>query len=539
MQCPPDIEVRLVGGTRAGEGRVEVLQNGEWGTVCDHAWGDLDAHVVCRMLGYRQIGSRSFYNAYFGQGTGPILMDNVVCSGHETSIKDCSHNGWWTHNCDHSEDAGVRCVLRTPPVKVRLVGSTNDREGRVEVFHNGEWGTVCDDDWDENDALVVCRMLGYNTWHADPLYRSHFGAGNGSILLDNVACSGNEASIQDCGHNGWRSHDCDHSEDAGVTCFKRLPIKVRLVDGARALEGRVEVFHMGEWGTVCDDSWDVNDARVVCRMLGYDPKYSVSFYGAHFGQGTGPILMDNFACSGNEASIADCSFNFRHNCDHSEDAGVRCFTPGPVVRLVGGFRASEGRVEVFHHGEWGTVCDDSWDDNDARVVCRMLSYNPKYSISFYGAHFGRGTGSILMDNVACSGNEASIKDCRHNGWRTHNCGHSEDAGVRCSTAGPVRLVDGARVLEGRVEVFHDGEWGTVCDDSWDVNDARVVCRMFGFNDSVATAVSRAKFGQGSGSILMDEVACTGSEGSLKDCPHKGWGLHDCAHSEDAGVRCLP
>ena len=100
------------------------------------------------------------------------------------------------------------------------------------------------------------------------------------------------------------------------------------------------------------------------------------------------------------------------------------------VKLVGGDSPWEGRVEVLHNGVWGTVCDDSWDVNDAKVVCRSLGYGGAATYVCCSA-FGQGSGSILLDNVACNGNEASIFECSHEGWGTHNCNHYEDAGVRC------------------------------------------------------------------------------------------------------------
>ena len=100
------------------------------------------------------------------------------------------------------------------------------------------------------------------------------------------------------------------------------------------------------------------------------------------------------------------------------------------IRLVGGNWNGEGRVDIFHNGHWGTVCDDSWDMNDARVVCRALGYADASSAP-HSAHFGRGRGPIWLDNVNCNGNETSIERCPHNGWSVHNCGHSEDASVIC------------------------------------------------------------------------------------------------------------
>ena len=102
--------------------------------------------------------------------------------------------------------------------------------------------------------------------------------------------------------------------------------------------------------------------------------------------------------------------------------------------------------------------------------------------------------------------------------------------------GSIRLVGGTTDNEGRVEVYHNDAWGTVCDDRWDINDASVVCQQLGYSGATS-ARDEAYFGQGSGPIYYDEVACTGTETRLADCDHDGIGISDCQHFEDAGVVC--
>ena len=101
--------VRLVNGDTGHEGRVEVYYNGEWGTVCDDGWDLNDAEVVCRQLGFGQAIDATT-DAFYGQGTGPIWLVNVNCSGKETIIRKCSFNGWGIGSCHHIEDAGVKCA---------------------------------------------------------------------------------------------------------------------------------------------------------------------------------------------------------------------------------------------------------------------------------------------------------------------------------------------------------------------------------------------------------------------------------------------
>ncbi|XP_065326742.1 deleted in malignant brain tumors 1 protein-like [Pelmatolapia mariae] len=528
-----DIQIRLAGrGTTPCAGRVEMFHNNSWGTVCDDGWDLNDANVVCRHLGCGT-ALKAPKSAHFGEGTEQIWLDDVACSGSESSLTECQHRGFGIHNCGHGEDAGVVCS----GVSIRLIGhKLTPCSGRVEIYHNNRWGAVCDDDWDLNDAKVVCRELNCGTALSAP-QSAYFGEGTGQIWLDNVACSGNESSLTQCKHRGLGRHNCKHGEDAGVICSDHgLSVPIRLAGaGSTRCSGRVEIYHNNSWGTVCDDDWDLVDAEIFCRELNCGTALSAP-HSAYFGEGAGEIWLDEVDCSGSESSLTQCQHRGfgKHNCSHGEDAGVIC--SDVPIRLAGlGSTRCSGRVEINHNNSWGTVCDDDWDLIDAVVVCRELHCGMALSAP-HSAYFGEGIGKIWLDEVDCSGSESSLSECQHTGFGKHNCRHGEDAGVVCSGV-PIRLAGaGSTRCSGRVEIYHNNSWGTVCDDDWDLVDAGIFCRELNCGTALSAPHS-AYFGKGAGRIWLDEVDCSGNERSVTQCQHRGFGSHNCRHSEDAGVIC--
>ncbi|XP_035037111.1 deleted in malignant brain tumors 1 protein isoform X1 [Hippoglossus stenolepis] len=209
-------------------------------------------------------------------------------------------------------------------------------------------------------------------------------------------------------------------------------------------------------------------------------------------------------------------------------------TEGLQIRLAGpGSTGCSGRVEIYKNNTWGTICDKKWSLYDAKVVCRQLGCG-KIEEASTAARFGKGTGKIWLSHLECLGNEKSLSDCKHKEYGGDDCSHSRDAGVIC----PLIKLNRSDRCSGKVVIYHNNRWGTVCDNSWDLKDAEVVCRHLNCGTAMA-ATQGACFGEPYEEITvwLDRVACSGSEDSLTECQHSGFEKTVCSHSKDAGVVC--
>uniref|UniRef100_A0A665UJY2 protein-lysine 6-oxidase n=1 Tax=Echeneis naucrates TaxID=173247 RepID=A0A665UJY2_ECHNA len=472
--------------------------------------------------------------------------------------------------------------LSAQEVLVRLagVGRRNANEGRVEVFYNGAWGTVCDDEVNLNLANVVCRQLGYQrsfTW----AHSAKFGEGQGLIWLDNVRCKGTERSIAECRSNGWGVNDCTHAEDLGVICSpERRPdftpdsltestspsrhqprqrnrqpeVRLRSVlsgnHGGLVTEGVLEVKHAGRWRHVCSQGWDLSSSRVVCGMLG--------FPAAESGRKQRRETEKEIAISMDQ-NLLSFLMNVYFTCAQKRDSlsliqrdVLTCAPPfsiQPVVRLKAGPRLGEGRVEVLREGKWGTVCDHLWDLPAASVVCRELGFGTAKE-ALTKAQLGQGTGPIHMNSVQCTGRERSITECQYKAVPLYSCKHNQDVAIRCNvpktgTQSMVRLAGGREPAEGRVEVLMEvggvKRWGSVCSENWGINEAMVVCRQLGLGFA-SRAHQETWYWPGSadaGEVVLSGTHCIGTEMSIQQC-RRNTHMY-CPRGGDgraAGVTCV-
>ncbi|XP_043423686.1 CD5 antigen-like isoform X3 [Prionailurus bengalensis] len=323
--------------------------------------------------------------------------------------------------------------------RVRLVGGDHRCEGRVEVQQDDEWVTVCDDYWNMSSVAVLCRELGCGAARKT-MSGTVYGPvtpKDQKVFIHLFRCNGTEESLSQCEKED--AIGCSHLEDAGAVCETIYtgpgilgPESVRLADGPRRCQGRVEVKFQGEWSSVCQAGWSFAAAKVVCRQLGCG-RATLTRRGCNKAtQGQGAIWQGKASCSGQEVNLQDClSEVWEHNCTHNEDVWVECEDPFGL-KLVGGRSHCEGRLEVLHKGEWGSVCDDGWGQEADRVVCRQLGCGQPLSPPVkVRRRFGPGVGRIWLDDVNCSGKEPSLEQCLHRSWGYHNCNHREDVAVVC------------------------------------------------------------------------------------------------------------
>ncbi|RDD45649.1 Deleted in malignant brain tumors 1 protein [Trichoplax sp. H2] len=407
---------------------------------------------------------------------------------------------------------GRFCTERATEGDVRLTSSqgNNVMAGTLQIYHNGTWGSVCDQNTFNNAAAsLICSKLNY-PYMANRYQRSFYGHVTGKIFYSGILCSGNETSILDCKLNTKISPSCDYFSLVGIqcaddpcysspcprgTCTTKSPTTyqcncepehtgkhcetvihgkpLKLIGGPNKYTGNLAIFYNGTWGSVCDDYFDLKAADVACRQLGFT-KVRKYYCCSRYNSNITKYWLDDVKCVGNESFLSNCQHRRwgYHNCINDEEAGVEC------------------------EGNW---CSANLCPSNA--TCFTASKGESYYCQCPNGYYGDNCQFVAVSNGAIRIN-----------------GSSKFAGI------------------GFVEIYQNGVWGTVCNIGLDLVDATVICRAAGFGNAT-TIYSSTIYGSGNGKILFDSLNCNGDEASPLDCLRNIPVNATCTHSMDATIRC--
>ncbi|GIL55412.1 hypothetical protein Vafri_10963 [Volvox africanus] len=640
-----DGQLRLMDGQNSWSGRVEICKNSTWGTIRDIGWTWDDARVACRQLGYTA-GGEAVQGGLFAAAasTVPMHYGDITCLGNEGMLINCSIPVSLPDDCygeiecenseqpkteipDHKYDAGVICVpdggaVATSPASgatngsnswqpgdypcpsnnlVRLAPGTVNKSssgsgnawvsGRLEVCLFLQWGSVCDDDWNNADANVACKQLGYSSGMTiaraaaiTGVSRVNPGPLNMSIWLSNVDCTGTETSLMSCkSRSSLGQTACTHQEDAGVVCFNvtaptapsQPPPPECSEDGALRLvpltgqpkgTGRLEVCYSGRYGLVCDDTFGMPEARVACRQLGY-------LYGR-------PMGPPNFAVAGDPGPGAFIWIN-----------DVRCTIFGTELgfwrliqcRFTGwGGSSCNPRTQAV-----GLICS-----NDSAL---MAPAPPPMILSLERVMQSPSPPPprpppppppplrpTSPPPIILSGLDKGLQPpppprppapplrpasppppplLSEKGLQPPPPPRPPAPPLRptCSIQHALRVVSASGVAQttlpaiGRLEVCYDNMWGAICTaynngkDSWNNNTASVACRQLAARRSSIASIAVALDGSSpsvpalppSGRYWRSGVICeTGNEAKLNECSGSAYAASRNCSASVAGVQCL-
>ncbi|KAL4227453.1 CD5 molecule-like [Mactra antiquata] len=540
-----DFDVRLVNAHHPGEGFVQVKVNGTWGSVCTRSTmiSNFEATVVCRQLNFNYGVVIPIPNYEMLNGT--VWLSNINCIGSELAIRECLLSGMGDSISDscmtHNYDLAVKCYAN-----VRVSASTLPNYGMVQVLNEtaNRWVSVCDTDFDDVDAKVVCKNIGYK--YGKPQCCSSLGTKltfYNPIEVTNVKCNGTEPDFSKCIYDMGQNVTCPSGEYASVICTDDSPpsegLEVRIQDNT--LYGNVEVNRYGVWGSVCDVGWDHIDARVLCKQLGFLNGYAiVGTYNADL-----PMLLTSVNCTGTETKLDQCNYpslDKGTHCPRLTRAAVACSQyDEPIQFRAADIKNGRGRAEIYFDGRWGTICDRYWEDKDADMFCKQIGYLGGIATTLVSR--GDNSQPIWMSHVECKGDEKDFLKCRAS-WDAKTlarCSHYDDAGVKCFKSarlnrGDYRTKQSYGILEINVPSTDplDQTWFTVCADQFTDIEAEVACRVLGHEHGISTCCS--PYGYNTLQVASIQPKCNGSETHITDCEYVNR-TSRCDRQNFASVTC--
>ncbi|KAL4227837.1 scavenger receptor [Mactra antiquata] len=402
--------VRLVMGDPTFYGAVMTSKGVDSGLVCADNFDEVDADTVCRSLDFDN--GVTLCCAPFGTIDEPSLLTNLSCPDGSDLFTQCSYDMVTDTSCER-DYAAVACYNGPKPTDyVISLEHSDSYSGNIIVTYMGINGSICMDEWDDNDAHVACKELGYNTGLAYTAARPV----ETPFWMSEIKCTRRESKLSQCPMTQFGDvKSCtNHLSHAGVLCYDFEGLYATLTGTNESRYGRVELAVDNQWWSLCNTHWNNKDAHVICKML--DFRAGEAYHGEISEEKTGPVWNTNFMCSGDERSLTKCmSSGWRAstsaNCaNHENDAGAFCYTSVKLSTGVGR-ETDQGAVLLYKDDRWYTVCGDGFTRESARVVCKELGFRDGEVQT--GSKYGPLDNYLRLDThqMSCIGDEADAHDC--------------------------------------------------------------------------------------------------------------------------------
>uniref|UniRef100_A0A3P9DAS4 SRCR domain-containing protein n=1 Tax=Maylandia zebra TaxID=106582 RepID=A0A3P9DAS4_9CICH len=387
------------------------------------------------------------------------------------------------------------------PDSVRLLNGSSLCSGRLEVKSDQSWSSVCETDFDQQDAEVVCRELGCGP--PSVLQGALYEEVEAPVWSKEFQCGGQESALLDCRSSGSARNSCSPGKAVGLTCSESDD--VRLVGGPSRCAGTLELKHLREWRPMgySDDSWTLKAAAVVCEQL--DCGSAVSMEAAQSSYKFVWLIRSSCIVSKTPLSNRDCAIS--DQLDY-----ILKLTCSDSVRLLNGSSLCSGRLEVKSNQSWSSVCETDFDQQDAEVVCRQLGCGPPSVLQ--GALYGEVEAPVWSKEFQCGGHESALLDCRSSGSARNSCSPGKAVGLTCSD-NDVRLVGGPSRCAGTLELKHLAGWRPLCGshDSWTLKEAAVFCEHLDCGSAVS--IEKRRSSRTSAWLITPE--CVLSTSPLRGC----------------------
>ncbi|XP_052795723.1 neurotrypsin-like isoform X2 [Mya arenaria] len=400
----------------------------------------------------------------------------------------------------------------------------------VYVEKDGKKGIIYPEDWDDNDAQVICQQQGYKSGHARRDLGSEYPY---PYVMSYVQCNGTEQHIGNCKFNGTssllpRNRYRYDGKAAGVHCKNET---VRLQPNVTF--GAVQVWDRGSYRLVCAEGFDDLAAQAVCRYFGF--AYGINICCSAFGRMEYNIAYSNIKCTGIESDILECDYvKYFPNCTSGHYASVACSNNPENEEFELKIHQS-GKVSIRRFDNTGFFCANGFDDAEATVICREMGYKGG-SAYFHSRHTKYSTVPLLgvpwLANIACVGTEKNLGKCGKFDWGSvGNCDENKIPAVYCynRTGFSFALVHGTDKDNGLVVFTVDDKEGAIClrDSVTEERQklAAIVCKQLGYGngglllngtDAENEVIAREVF-PGESDLFITKIECNGNESSLAEC----------------------